>query len=115
MDPLELRIKAYEVASALKMWERVLNRFCIACLIEAKAEAEALAELGLGDINMAKRRLEQAREKIATCPATAYMTELIDYAVKALNKGEYRKTAELIEHIMDSISAIKPEELINCL
>jgi len=113
MDPLELRIKAYEVASALKMWERVLNRFCIACLMEAKAEAEA-AELGLGDVNMAKRRLEQAREKIATCPATAYMAELIDYAVKALNRGEYRKAAELIEHVMDSISAIKPEELIKC-
>ena len=113
MDPLELRIKAYEAASALKMWERVLNRFCIACLIEAKAEAEA-AELGLGDINMAKRRLEQAREEIATCPATAYMAELIDYAVKALNMGECRKAAELIEHIMDSISAVKPEELIKC-
>jgi hypothetical protein len=112
MDPLEARIKACEVASVLKTWERILNRFCIACLTEAKAEAEA-AELG--DVNMAKRRLEQAREKIATCPATAYMAELIDYAVKALNRGEYRKAAELIEHIVDSISAVKPEELIKCV
>jgi hypothetical protein len=77
---------AYEAASALKTWERVLNRFCTACLIEAKAEAE-VALL----VNMAKRRLEQAREKIATCPATAHMAELIDYAVRALNKDEYRK------------------------
>ena len=53
MDPLEARIKAYEVASVLKMWERILNRFCIACLMEAKAEAEA-AELGLGNVNTAK-------------------------------------------------------------
>ena len=43
------------------------------------------------------------------------MAELIDYAVKALNRGEYRKAAELIEHVMDSISAVKPEELIKCV
>ena len=108
MDPQFIR----EAASALKMMENIFNRFCIACLMEARAEAELLA-LGLG-LDTAKRRLEQAREKIATCPATAYITELVDYAMKALNRGEYGKAAELIEHIIDSILAIKPEELIKC-
>jgi hypothetical protein len=109
MDPQFIR----EVASALKMMEDIFNRFCIACLMEARAEAEMLT-LGLGSLDTAKRRLEQAREEIATCPATAYITELIDYAMKALNRGEYGKAAELIEHTIDSILAIKPEELIKC-
>jgi len=108
MDPQFIR----EVASALKMMEDIFNRFCIPCLMEAKAEAEMLA-LGLGSLDTTKRRLEQAREEIATCPATAYITEL-DYAMKALNRGEYGKAAELIEHTIDSILAIKPEELIKC-
>jgi hypothetical protein len=54
------------------------------------------------------------REEIATCPATTYITELVDYATKALNSGEYGKAAELIEHTIDSILVIKPEELIKC-
>ncbi len=110
MDLLEA---TYEVAHMLKAWERVLNRLCVACLLEAKAEAE-MAELGLGNVHKAKRRLEQAREKIATCPTVGYMAELIDYAVKALDKGEYRKAVELIEHVIDSIHATRPEELIKC-
>jgi hypothetical protein len=113
MDPSEKRDVVYKVASALKAWERVLNSLCVACLMEAKAEAGMLM-LGLGNMDLAKRRLEQARKKIAVCPATAYMAELIDYSLKMLDRGEYGKAVELIEHIIDSLFAIRPEELVKC-
>jgi hypothetical protein len=46
--------------------------------------------------------------------SASYMTELIDYAINALNRGEYGKAVELIEHIIDSLLAIRPEELAKC-
>ena len=78
------------------------------CLVEAKGEL-----LTLGNVENTKRRPEQARENIATCPTVSYIIGLMDYAAKALNRG-HRKAVEPIGLIVDAFFA-KPEMFINCI
>jgi hypothetical protein len=105
-------IEIYELVLALSMLELVMNRFCVACLVEARAEVEAL---GLGRIDAARRRLEQARERVAACPATARIAKMIDRALDALNGGEYRKTLELIDRAVDALLSVELEKLARCI
>jgi hypothetical protein len=74
MDAREACMEMAPLLAAMGIIEQLLNQLYID-LIEAKAEVESSA-LGLG--RSAKRPLERAREKLAACPATTRIAEILD-------------------------------------
>jgi hypothetical protein len=111
MDPsFDERRMAHETAHTLDRIVRAMNCLCIPCILDAEAEAEMLT-LGLGNMDIVKRRLEQARERIAACPPVAHMVELIDSASKMLDRGEYGRAVQLMDEIIELLLSVRLEEL----
>ena len=101
-----------EMAVLLTMtdtFERLLNQFYVD-LIEARAEVET--SMVLGGRN-ATRPLERAKEKLAACPATRRVAEVVKRAISALNAERQKEALELIDRALEALS--KVEELVKCV
>jgi hypothetical protein len=100
-----------EMAVLLAMtdaFERLLDQFYVD-LIEARAEAST----ALGGRDAAKP-LERAKEKLAACPATRHVAEVVERAISALNAERQKEALELIDRALEELSG-EVEELVGCV